>query len=157
MNWYRFKVAGLNSKHYRQWRSGRFLIRWRDQYKGVNIQSGYQALVRVKMPDGRIMLDFVWRYKVFRTRKTAMNACEDFASGLNPAEEAKKRKLASRLVKRQKRQKKLDIGLQETPKKRGRPKGSKNQSKPQNEILTDQPVKRRGRPKGSKNKPKLGV
>jgi len=41
----------------------------------------------------------------------------------------------------------------DTPKKRGRPKGSKNKPK---DTLTEPPTepKKRGRPKGSKNKPK---
>lgn len=42
-------------------------------------------------------------------------------------------------------------------KKRGRPKGSKNKSKPSDQELIDarnKTQKKRGRPKGSKNKPK---
>ena len=40
------------------------------------------------------------------------------------------------------------------PKKRGRPKGSKNNPKPSPVKIDEVVVKKRGRPKGSKNKPK---
>ena len=47
-----------------------------------------------------------------------------------------------------------DTEVTEAPKKRGRPKGSKNKSKDV-PVETDQAPKKRGRPKGSKNKNKI--
>src|SRR5208337_5189552 len=93
LRWYRDKLLNVDKDHFRQWHSGRYLVRWRDQYAGVNIQAGYHALVLTKTSDGKTMLDFVWRYKIFRTRKSAMQACEDHAAGLNPAAMAKQRKI----------------------------------------------------------------
>ncbi|KAL3673061.1 hypothetical protein V7S43_002356 [Phytophthora oleae] len=44
------------------------------------------------------------------------------------------------------------------PRKRGRPKGSKNKAKPTSSAIpTEEPTRKRGRPPGSKNKPKRNL
>jgi hypothetical protein len=134
MGWY--KTKGKQTKHLKQWHTdrGRYIVRWRDQYDGIDILAGYQALVKIQIED-RVILDSVWKFKVFRTKKAAMVACEDHAAGKDPAETARRRKYDKKmkpLKKRKEAKKKLverDSIIPDAPKKRGRPKGSKNKVK----------------------------
>jgi len=132
MNWYKSKG---HTEHLKCWHAnrGRYIVRWRDQFTGIEIPAGYQALVKIQI-EGRVILDSVWRFKVFRTRRAAMRACEDHAGGLDPAATARRRKYDKKtkpLKKRKEAKKKLverNI-IPDAPKKRGRPKGSKNKAK----------------------------
>jgi hypothetical protein len=47
--------------------------------------------------DGRTMLDLVWRGKVFRTRRVAMQACEDHVNGIDPALADARRKIEKKM------------------------------------------------------------
>jgi len=129
MLWYKDKTK--NPKHFKQWHSGRYIVRWRDEFQGVSVLPGYHALVKATGIDGTVMLDLVNRYKVFRTRHAARKACEDHAKGLDPDAEYQKHKKK----KISRRQRIINDILESTP------------------PATEAPEKRgRGRPKGSKNK-----
>ncbi len=114
LNWYRDKLPNRDKHHYKQWHAerGKYVVRWRDQYEGVEIPAGFHALVRIMLPDGRDMLDMVWRFKIFRTRRAAYAACEDHAEGRDPKAEYKRRKAAA--MKRRPHRKKQDMALIKT-------------------------------------------
>lgn len=110
LSWYRDKPGTKDKHHHKQWHAarGKYVVRWRDQYEGVEIPAGFHALVRIMLPDGRDMLDMVWRFKVFRTRRAAFAACEDHAEGRDPKAEYKRRK-ASAMNRRRGRRKKPSL------------------------------------------------
>jgi len=123
VNWYRDKTPEAEKGHRKQWHSGRYVVRWRDQIEGISILPGYHALVKVNIND-RIILDFVWRSKIFRTRGSAVRACEDHAAGRDPAAEYRKAKQDKILQKRRKRKIKtvpdLLASIAEKPKRKSR-------------------------------------
>ena len=131
MIWYKDKTK--TPKHLKQWHSGRYIVRWRDEFMGVSVLEGYHALVKTKREGGEIMLDMVWRYKVFRTRRAARKACEDHAAGLDVVAEYRKHKQKKRPSKRVKLINEIlesvpvaTIPPIVAPKRRGRPPGSRN-------------------------------
>lgn len=107
LHWYRDKLPGVDKHHCQQWHAdrGRYVVKWRDQFMGVEIPAGFQASVRTMLPDGRIILDAVRRHKVFRTRHAAFAACEDHSEGRDPKAEYKMRK--TRAMKRRPRKKRV--------------------------------------------------
>ena len=76
MNFTRKKIRGQNQKVRRAWLSEeKYRIIWRCEAFGIAVPPGFQATVRVLLPDGREMWDFVGR-RLFKTRKAAQEACE---------------------------------------------------------------------------------
>jgi hypothetical protein len=144
LNWYRTRLQNVDPQHQKAWHAerGKYVVRWRDNFLDVNVPAGYQALYQIRLPDGRVILDLVWRYKVFNTRKAAFAACEDRANGLNPAKEFKLRKLERKLKRRRKSKKVklapavLDPTLPLAPEKKQRkPRSDKGKPRKLKETL----------------------
>ena len=113
LKWYRDRLTNRDKHHYKQWHAmrGKYIVYWRDQFGGVEIPAGLHALVRSLTPDGREMLDMVWRYKVFRTRRSAFAACEDHAEGRDPQAEYKKRKADAKRRKPRRKKKTPEMAI----------------------------------------------
>lgn len=76
MEFKRKKKRGYSQKTRRFWFSeDDYRIVWRCEAFGIEVPPGFQATVRVMLPDGREMWDFVGR-RLFKTRKAAQEACE---------------------------------------------------------------------------------
>ena len=76
MNFTRKKIRGQNQKVRRTWLSEEnYRIIWRCEAFGIAVPPDFQATVRVLLPDGREMWDFVGR-RLFKTLKAAQEACE---------------------------------------------------------------------------------
>jgi len=72
----RKRIRGQNQKVRRTWLSvDKYRIVWRCEAFGIELPPGFQATVRVMLPDGREMWDFVGR-RLFKTLKAAQEACE---------------------------------------------------------------------------------
>ena len=76
MEFKRKKKRGYNQKTCRFWFSeDGYRIIWRCEAFGIALPPGFQATVRVMLPSGREMWDFVGR-RLFKTLKAAQEACE---------------------------------------------------------------------------------
>jgi hypothetical protein len=77
MDFKRKKVKGQSQKHRKMWLStDRYRIVWRDECDGIAILARFQASVRIMLPDGREMWDFVSKRHLFKTFNAAKEACE---------------------------------------------------------------------------------
>ena len=76
MEFKRKKKRGYNQKTCRFWFSeDGYRIVWRCEAFGIELPPRFQATVRLMLPDGREMWDFVGR-RLFKTLKAAQEACE---------------------------------------------------------------------------------
>lgn len=86
MNWRRISHEDKDPKHYKEWRSGKYQIIWRDRVCRVTVDQGYHILT--KLEDGS--WDLLNRGKrLKRTLKAAKRACEQHA---NPPKKRKRKK-----------------------------------------------------------------
>ncbi len=164
-NWVRCKLKNMghyptDTLHCKQWKMGPYLVRWRDMAFDVHVPAGYVALVKVKKPDNTVFIDLVWRYKIFRTRRAAMNACEDHLAGLDPAKEFKQRKIDKIQKRRVRRQKKIETKLMpgiKKPRKQRADKGKKRGVRVNNPVAPDKKPRKQQADKGKKRGPRKGV
>ncbi len=169
LSWYKTKLPNVDPKHHKQWHAdrGRYLVRWQDQFQGISAPDGFRALVRIPMPnaeEGRTMLDLVWRGKVFRTRRAAMRACEDHASGVDPVLADTRRKLEKKMkgsklrraaraaAKKDSKKPVVDhISAAIEPKK---PRGRPRKVQPETQAVPAEPVVKVRKPRADKGTPR---
>ena len=77
MNFIRKKIKGQNQKVRRTWMSeDKYRIVWRSEAFGIELPAAFQATVRIILPTGGEMWDFVSSRRLFKTLKAAQEACE---------------------------------------------------------------------------------
>jgi len=77
VNFIRKKIKGQNQKVRRTWMSeDNYRIVWRSEAFGIELPAAFQATVRIILPTGGEMWDFVSSRRLFKTLKAAQEACE---------------------------------------------------------------------------------
>jgi len=77
MNFTRKRIRGQAAKVRRTWLSENgYRIIWRSEAFGIQMPPRFQATVRVTLPQGGEMWDFVSTRRLFKTLKAAREACE---------------------------------------------------------------------------------
>jgi|WetSurMetagenome_2_1015567.scaffolds.fasta_scaffold130595_4 hypothetical protein len=88
MNFVRRKKRGSNSRVRKHWFDGNYRIVWRREAFGIELPPLYQASVRTRLPNGRIIWDRVSTRRAYKTLKAAIEACEKHAKLWEQASEA---------------------------------------------------------------------
>ena len=77
MDFTRKRIKGQSQKHHKLWLSKeQYRIIWRDMCCEIEVLPRYQATVRVVLPNGIEMWDFVSSRRLFKTMNAAKDACE---------------------------------------------------------------------------------
>jgi hypothetical protein len=76
MNFIQKRKKGARSKVRKYWFDGAYRIVWRKEAFGIEMPARYQANVRLTLPSGSVMWDFVSTRRLFKTMKAATEACE---------------------------------------------------------------------------------
>jgi hypothetical protein len=77
MEFTRKKIKGQNKKVRKTWMSEeKYRIVWRCEAWGIALPAAFQATVRILLPNGSEMWDFVSSRRLFKTFKAAQEACE---------------------------------------------------------------------------------
>lgn len=77
MEFTRKKIKGQNKKVRKTWLSDeKYRIVWRCEAWGIALPPAFQATVRILLPNGSEMWDFVSSRRLFKTFKAAQEACE---------------------------------------------------------------------------------
>lgn len=81
MDFKRRSVKGKSRKFYKLWldETRQYRITWTREVFGVRVPPHFYACVRIILPDGREMWDFVGRRGPYKTFKKAAEECEAHA------------------------------------------------------------------------------
>lgn len=72
------RIPGQSRRHRKEWRdeAKTYRIVWTNEVCGVTVPGHYHSLVKIILPDGRTMWDFVGRRGSYKTRNKAIEAAE---------------------------------------------------------------------------------